>query len=101
MGLGAEPGHAPIAGEYVVSPFCRTAKTADAVRKRGGDELGHELRVSEREFRGANSSKKRSEAYFGTRATIVGEGVRAARAQRRADTPFGRTEYLQCFSKII
>ena len=29
------------------------------------------------------------------------EACRQNPAQRRADTPFGRTEYLQCFSKII
>ncbi|WP_418617688.1 hypothetical protein [Slackia isoflavoniconvertens] len=29
------------------------------------------------------------------------EACRQIPAQRRADTPFGRTEYLQCFSKII
>ena len=29
------------------------------------------------------------------------EACRQIPAQRRADTPFGRTEYFQCFSKII
>ena len=29
------------------------------------------------------------------------EACRQIPAQHRADTPFGRTEYFQCFSKII
>ena len=58
MSPGAELGYALKASEHAVSPFCRTAEVADAARKRGGDELGHELRVSEREIRGANSPKR-------------------------------------------
>ena len=58
-------------------------------------------KVSERESDEAGSLKREAKRSSAMRATNESEIVRQIPAQRRAGTPFDRTGFLTCFSKII
>ena len=85
----------------MVSSFCRTAKRPMPRESVSGGELGHEPKVSERGFGECGSGEVEPTRTSVREAKAEPEMCRQIPAQRRAVSPFGRTEYLPCFSKII